>query len=223
MKVNVSKLARSFPLLSQRRPIHANGSAIRHAPSTERRRHVAICPFDLVNHTSFIKAQGIDDGRKLYRKKKFMEPMLTVEDRVRRSTIDTAETGDEWTRGMSPWVEPKSGNPDIDSTANTQDRGNRWILHMLESLSFARWMVLGAQVAATRKAFGVPGAPAKAQKFLAQLKGDGVMLHQFENPANPKAICETTEPEIRESTAGNIHLFISGANLDGFTTERRDE
>ena len=47
-------------------------------------------------------------------------------------------------------------------------------------------MSLGAEVVLTPKEKAVPGALAKAKEIIEGLNGDGYMLQQFENPANPK-------------------------------------
>jgi cysteine synthase A len=71
-------------------------------------------------------------------------------------------------------------------------------------------LALGCEVVLTPKETAVPGALAKAHEILEELGGDGVMLQQFENPANPKIHRETTGPEIWNDTEGQLDIFVSG-------------
>ena len=58
------------------------------------------------------------------------------------------------------------------------------------------------------------GAIAKAKELEKEIDG-GIILGQFENPANPKAHFDTTGPEIWEDTDGNVDFFIAGVGTGG--------
>ena len=92
---------------------------------------------------------------------------------------------------------------------------------MPETMSLERRMMLmalGCEVVLTPKEKAVSGAIAKAQEILGELKGDGFMLQQFQNPANPKVHRETTGPEIWRDTDGTVDIFISGVGTGGTVT-----
>ena len=92
---------------------------------------------------------------------------------------------------------------------------------MPESMSIERrimLMSLGAEVVLTPKETAVPGALAKAKEIIESLNGDGYMLQQFENPANPKIHRETTGPEIWRDTDGLVDVLVSGCGTGGTIT-----
>lgn len=188
---------------------------------------VASRPSDLVGDTplldltKILTAHGIDNGSVLYGKMESMEPCSSVKDRLGRAMIDAAEAAGQIIPGKTVLVEPTSGNTGIALAFIARERGYRCILTMPETMSIERRMMLlalGAEVVLTPKETAVPGALAKAHEMIANLNGDGYMLQQFENPANPKVHRETTGPEIYEDTDGTIDIFISGVGTGGTLT-----
>mmetsp|Transcript_27249 Transcript_27249/g.54915 ORF Transcript_27249/g.54915 Transcript_27249/m.54915 type:complete len:87 (-) Transcript_27249:325-585(-) len=84
---------------------------------------------------------------------------------------------------------------------------------MPETMSIERRMMLlslGCEVVLTPKETAVPGALAKAHEILDELgPGNGYMLQQFENEANPKVHRETTGPEIWRDTDGSVGKYAN--------------
>ena len=61
------------------------------------------------------------------------------------------------------------------------------------------------------------GAIEEADRLAREIDG-GVVLGQFDNPANPMAHYQTTGPEIWEDTEGEVDIFVAGAGTGGTIT-----
>jgi cysteine synthase A len=197
--------------------------------TSKRYLNVVSRPSDLIGNTPLIdlstilKNHGVDTshGTKLVGKLESLGPCSSVKDRLGRSLIDEAEKQGLITPGKTVLVEPTSGNTGIALAFIARERGYRCILTMPESMSIERrimLMSLGAEVVLTPKETAVPGALAKAKEIIEQLNGDGYMLQQFENPANPKIHRETTGPEIWRDTDGLVDILVSGCGTGGTIT-----
>uniref|UniRef100_A0A7S2I1L9 Cysteine synthase n=1 Tax=Helicotheca tamesis TaxID=374047 RepID=A0A7S2I1L9_9STRA len=188
--------------------------------------NIASQPSDLVGNTPLIDLKKIlikhdidvENGTRLVGKLESLGPCSSVKDRIGRSMIDDAEAKGLLTPGKSVLVEPTSGNTGIALAFVARERGYRCILTMPETMSVERRMMLlalGCEVVLTPKEKAVPGALAKAKEIMEELGGDGYMLQQFENPANPKIHRETTGPEIWRDTDGGVDIFVSGVGTGG--------
>jgi len=192
-----------------------------------RNLNIASRPSDLVGNTPLIDLNkilenhgGVDvsNGIRLVGKLESLGPCSSVKDRLGRSMIDDAEAKGLITPGKTVLVEPTSGNTGIALAFIARERGYRCILTMPETMSVERRMMLlslGCEVVLTPKETAVPGALAKAKEIIEGLDGNGFMLQQFENEANPKIHRETTGPEIWRDTDGLVDIFCSGIGTGG--------
>ena len=96
-------------------------------------------------------------------------------------------------------------------------KGYQLILTMPETMSVERRNLVkayGAQVKLTPGKDGMKGAIEMAQQLRADIPG-AVILHQFENLANPTRHYETTAREIWTDTSGQIDIFVAGVGIGG--------
>ncbi len=152
-------------------------------------------------------------------KLEYLNPLLSVKDRIGLSMIEALEAEGKIGPG-SVIVEPTSGNTGIALAFVCAARGYRCILTMPESMSIERrkmFALLGAETVLTPKEQRLQGAIDAANKLLKEIPG-AVMPWQFGNPANPAIHRRTTAEEIWADTGGKVDFIVSGVGTGGTLT-----
>jgi len=152
-------------------------------------------------------------------KLEYLNPLLSVKDRIGLSMIEALEAEGKLGPG-SVIVEPTSGNTGIALAFMCAARGYRCILTMPESMSVERrkmFALLGAEMVLTPKEQRLQGAVDAAHKLLKEIP-NAVMPWQFGNPANPEIHRRTTAEEIWADTGGKVDVIVSGVGTGGTLT-----
>lgn len=175
---------------------------------------------ELIGNTPLIETTALNRKLGLYArlmvKAEGFNPGGSVKDRAALAMIEDAERKGLLTPGATI-IEPTSGNTGIGLAWLATVRGYKLILTMPETMSIERRKLLaalGATIVLTPGSEGMKGAIAKAEEIMASTPGSMIM-HQFENPANPAAHEATTAQEIWRDTDGEVSIVVAGVGTGG--------
>ena len=176
----------------------------------------------LIGNTPLVKVGNIY-GEPLHAeivaKVESFNPLGSVKDRIALAMIEDAEKSGK-IDAETTIIEPTSGNTGIGLAFVAAVKGYHLILTMPESMSVERRKLvdqLGAEIILTPAAEGMKGAIRKAEE-LNSLIGNSIILHQFNNPANPEIHSKTTAQEILRDTDGKVDFFVAGVGSGGTVT-----
>lgn len=169
----------------------------------------------LIGNTPLLRLQRINPHSRvtLLVKLEGNNPAGSVKDRPALNLIKAAEASGRLLPGAR-LIEATSGNTGIALAMVAAARGYKMRLVMPSNMSQERrdaMQAYGAELVLV--ADGMEGARDLALSM--QARGEGLVLDQFNNPANPDAHYQSTGPEIWHQSEGAITHFVSAMGTTG--------
>lgn len=169
----------------------------------------------LIGNTPLLRLQRINPHSRvtLLVKLEGNNPAGSVKDRPALNLIKVAEASGRLLPGKR-LIEATSGNTGIALAMVAAARGYKMRLVMPSNMSQERrdaMQAYGAELVLVED--GMEGARDLALSM--QARGEGLVLDQFNNPANPDAHYQSTGPEIWHQSEGAITHFVSAMGTTG--------
>ncbi|MFM4802755.1 cysteine synthase CysM [Aeromonas bivalvium] len=170
---------------------------------------------DLIGNTPLVRLKRLNPNPAvtLLVKLEGNNPAGSVKDRPALNLIRHAEASGHLAPGAR-LIEATSGNTGIALAMVAASRGYRMRLIMPSNMSQERRAAMqayGAELVLVDD--GMEGARDLALAM--QARGEGLVLDQFNNPANPDAHYQSTGPEIWRQSEGAITHFVSAMGTTG--------
>ncbi|MFM4702616.1 cysteine synthase CysM [Aeromonas bivalvium] len=170
---------------------------------------------DLIGNTPLVRLKRLNPNPAvtLLVKLEGNNPAGSVKDRPALNLIKQAEASGQLAPGAR-LIEATSGNTGIALAMVAASRGYRMRLIMPSNMSQERRAAMqayGAELVLVDD--GMEGARDLAQAMAAN--GEGLVLDQFNNPANPDAHYQSTGPEIWRQSEGAVTHFVSAMGTTG--------
>ncbi|WP_081063724.1 cysteine synthase A [Burkholderia multivorans] len=154
----------------------------------------------------------------IYLKLEFLNPWMSVKDRVALNIIETAEREGKLKPGTHV-IEATSGNTGISLAGICAAKGYEITIVLPEFVSLERKLLLrllGANIVLTPERQGLLGPVAKSFE-LAEKYPSSFIADQTRNPANPEAHFKTGA-EILEQLNGKVDVFVAASGTGGHIT-----
>lgn len=173
-----------------------------------------------IGNTPLVKLQRLTQGidAEIWVKLEGNNPAGSIKDRAVYSMITEAEKRGEIKQGDT-LIEATSGNTGIALSMIAAVKGYHLKLLMPDNMSKERQASMkayGAELILVGSSVGMEGARDLAKEM--EVRGEGKVLDQFNNPDNPLAHFKTTGPEIWQQTNGRITHFVSSMGTTGTIT-----
>ncbi|MFM4963117.1 cysteine synthase CysM [Aeromonas bivalvium] len=170
---------------------------------------------DLIGNTPLVRLKRLNPNTAvtLLVKLEGNNPAGSVKDRPALNLIRHAEASGHLAPGAR-LIEATSGNTGIALAMVAASRGYRMRLIMPSNMSQERRVAMqayGAELVLVDD--GMEGARDLALAM--QARGEGLVLDQFNNPANPDAHYQSTGPEIWRQSEGAVTHFVSAMGTTG--------
>lgn len=169
---------------------------------------------ELIGNTPLLQINSF--GGQIFAKAEFLNPGLSVKDRIALAMLDEALKAGKINKD-SVIIEPTSGNTGVGLAMVAAALGLKAIFVMPSSMTKERQLSLkayGAQLELTEPSLGMKGAVDKANE-LAKNNANSFIPSQFDNKANPQIHYTTTAQEILAQTDSKIDYFVAGFGTGG--------
>jgi cysteine synthase A len=178
---------------------------------------------ELVGNTPVVRLNKLVEGLdvEVLVKLEYLNPGLSVKDRIGVNMIEEAERSGLITPGKTTIIEPTSGNTGIALAFVCAAKGYKLVLCMPDTMSTERRMLLrgyGASIELTEGAKGMRGAVNKAMDLQSADPENTYIPQQFENADNPAIHMRTTAREIIRDLDGKLDFLVSGVGTGGTIT-----